>query len=112
MMVLHRNSGRIEHRTITDIVDYLRAPDVLVINNTKVIPSRIFGHKAASGGKVELLLLEETAPQIWDVLMKTSRRPKPGDEIILCSGKAKATMLQDGRTGGMHLKDGIRSPAA
>ena len=52
MMVLHRETGQIEHRTITDIVNYLRAPDVLVLNNTKVIPARVFGHKTASGGKV------------------------------------------------------------
>ncbi|MEN7973158.1 MAG: tRNA preQ1(34) S-adenosylmethionine ribosyltransferase-isomerase QueA [Verrucomicrobiota bacterium] len=99
MMVLHRDSGKIEHKAITDIVDYLHAPDVLVLNNTKVIPARVFGHKAASGGKVELLLLEETAPGEWKVLMKTSRRPKVGDELELCSGKAKATMLYDGEQG-------------
>jgi len=104
MMVLHRDSGKIEHRTITDIVDYLHAPDVLVLNNTKVIPARIFGHKAASGGKVELLLLEETKPAEWKVLMKTSRRPKIGDELTLCSGKARASMLYDGEQGEAVLK--------
>ena len=104
MMVLHRDSGLIEHKMITDIVDYLHSPDVLVLNNTKVIPARIFGHKAASGGKIELLLLEETEPKVWKVLMKTSRRPKVGDELELCSGKAKATMLYDGEQGEALLK--------
>jgi len=104
MMVLHRDSGKIEHKTITDIVDYLHASDVLVLNNTKVIPARIFGHKAASGGKVELLLLEETEPRVWKVLMKTSRRPKVGDDLVLCSGKAQATMLYDGEQGEAVLK--------
>ncbi|VGO20088.1 tRNA preQ1(34) S-adenosylmethionine ribosyltransferase-isomerase QueA [Pontiella sulfatireligans] len=132
MMVLHRDSGLIEHKTISDIIDYLYAPDVLVLNNTKVIPARVFGHKSASGGKVELLLLEEvTEPegcshelleksaslsqsalssrsthhtQTWKVLMKTSRRPKVGDELTLCSGKAKATMLYDGEQGEAVLK--------
>ncbi|MBN2163225.1 MAG: tRNA preQ1(34) S-adenosylmethionine ribosyltransferase-isomerase QueA [Pontiellaceae bacterium] len=104
MMVLHRASSTIEHRTITDIAEYLRAPDVLVLNNTKVIPARVFGHKAASGGKVELLLLDESAPGEWKVLMKTSRRPKTGDELILCSGKATATMLQDGEQGEAFLR--------
>lgn len=99
MMVLHRESRTIEHRSITDIVNYLRAPDVLVLNNTKVIPARIFGHKASSGGKVELLLLEETSPGNWDVLMKTSRRPKIGEQLILCSGKVTAIMLADGEQG-------------
>jgi S-adenosylmethionine:tRNA ribosyltransferase-isomerase len=104
MLVLHRDTGRIEHKAITDIVDYLHAPDVLVLNNTKVIPARIFGHKAASGGKVELLLLEETKPTEWKVLMKTSRRPKVGDKLVLCSGKATATMLYDGEQGEAVLK--------
>jgi S-adenosylmethionine:tRNA ribosyltransferase-isomerase len=104
MMVLHRDSGLIEHRMITDIVDYLHAPDVLVLNNTKVIPARVFGHKEASGGKVELLLLEESGPGEWKVLMKTSRRPKIGDSLILCSGKARATMLYDGEQGEAVLK--------
>ena len=134
MMVLHRESGKIEHRHITDIVDYLKEPDVLVVNNTKVIPARIFGNKA-SGGKVELLLLEETEAvgtavppvrrsfgvggsrprrcedtppyplqQCWKVLMKTSRRPKVGDELTLCSGKAAATMLYDGEQGEAVLR--------
>ncbi len=104
MMVLHRESGKIEHRTIADIADYLRAPDVLVLNNTKVIPARIFGRKASSGGKVELLLLEEASPGEWKVLMKTSRRPKIGDALELCSGKARATMLYDGEQGEAVLK--------
>ena len=94
MMVLHRDSGQIEHRMITDLVDYLHTPDVLVLNNTKVIPARVFGFKETSGGKVELLLLEETTPREWKVLMKTSRRPKVGDLLILCSGKALIGCLQ------------------
>ena len=104
MMVLHRDSGLIEHKMITDIVDYLHSPDVLVLNNTKVIPARIFGHKAASGGKVELLLLDESTHGEWKVLMKTARRPKVGDQLELCSGKAHATMLYDGEQGEALLK--------
>ena len=104
MLVLHRETGRIEHKKITDIVDYLRTPDVLVLNNTKVIPARVFGHKTVSGGKVELLLLEEAAPGEWKVLMKTSRRPKICDELMLCSGKARAVMLCDGEQGEAVLK--------
>ncbi len=95
MLVLHRASGQIEHRVISDIADYLRAPDILVLNNTKVIPARIFGHKAASGGKVELLLLEEVAPGEWEALLKASRRPKPGDSLLLCSGKARAVFIEE-----------------
>ncbi len=104
MMVLHRGSGTIEHCRIADMTGYLRAPDVLVLNNTKVIPARVFGHKAISGGKVELLLLEESAPGEWKVLMKASRRPKVGEGIRLCSGKAAATVLYDGEQGEAVLR--------
>jgi S-adenosylmethionine:tRNA ribosyltransferase-isomerase len=107
MLVLHRETGKIEHQHITDLPDYLHAPDVLVLNNTKVIPARIFGHKAASGGKIELLLLDEPRPSEWNVLIKSSRRPKVGDKLILCSGKARATLLHDGEQGEARLQ--IRS---
>lgn len=110
MMVLHRDSEQIEHRWITDIVDYLHAPDVLVLNNTKVIPARVFGHKTTSGGKIELLLLEETSPGQWNVLMKTSRRPKVGDKLTLCSGKVNATMLADGEQGEALLQIESKRP--
>jgi len=95
MLVLHRETGSIEHRYITDMVDYLKPIDVLVLNNTKVIPARVFGKKTASGGKIELLLLEEVSPSVWKVLLKASRRPKPGDALSLCSDKARATFLEE-----------------
>ena len=104
MMVLHRDTGLIEHRSITQLPHYLQSPDVLVLNNTKVIPARIFGHKVASGGKVELLLIDEIKPNEWKVLIKASRRPKAGEELALCSGKIKATLLEDGQLGEAILK--------
>lgn len=104
MMVLHRETGAIEHRCVADIVEYLAGPDLLVLNNTKVIPARVFGEKAASGGKVELLLLSEVAPGEWAVLMKCSRRPKPGDALLLCSGKVRALMLEEGEQGEALLR--------
>ena len=110
MMVLHRESGQIEHRKITDISEYLHAPDLLVLNNTKVVPARIFGQKVATGGKVELLLLEEKEPNIWQVLMKASRRPKIGDRLLLCSGKVEATMLEEGEQGGALLQLSCERP--
>ncbi len=110
MMVLHRETLRIEHRRITDLPEYLRAPDLLVLNNTKVIPARVFGKRASSGGKVELLLLEETSPGEWKVLLKASRRPAPGDRIDLCSGKASATMLHDGNQGEAVLRISSHRP--
>jgi S-adenosylmethionine:tRNA ribosyltransferase-isomerase len=99
MMVVHRREQRWEHRCVKDLPEYLRRSDLLVLNNTRVIPARIFGRKEGSGGRVELLLLEETAPQTWLVLLKASRRPKPGQRILLGDGQATAEMLHEGEMG-------------
>ena len=104
MMVLHRAGARVEHRCVRELSEYLQGPDVLALNNTKVIPARVFGHKRASGGKVEALLLEEERPGIWRVLLKASRRPKPGDALELCSGKLRAEFVEDGDRGEALLR--------
>ena len=74
MLVLHRKDGHIEHRSIRDIGEFLAPNDRLVMNNTRVMPARLFGQKE-TGGKIELLLLREEKPDYWRVLMKSSRRP-------------------------------------
>jgi len=101
LMVLDRAARTISHRQFTDLPEYLRAGDLLVVNDTRVIPARVFGRKAreGTGGKVEFLLLEEAEPGVWDVLMRTRRRPKPGEQVILGDGEAVATVLDDGEQG-------------
>jgi S-adenosylmethionine:tRNA ribosyltransferase-isomerase len=69
LMVLDRGSGSLEHRTFKDIGDYLRAGDVLVLNQTRVIPARLFAHKIPSGGKVEILLLRRVEETLWEALV-------------------------------------------
>lgn len=93
MMVLDRKTGRIDHRGVADLPFYLRAGDRLVLNNTRVIPARLFGVKAETGGRVELLLLEEVAPNTWDVLCGVARKPKPGSELILASGRLRGRVI-------------------
>lgn len=82
LMVLHRNSQTIEHRTFGDISDYLAAEDLLVMNNTRVLPARIVGKKE-TGGKVEILFIPSWngTHGEWDVLVKGSGRIKPGSRI-------------------------------
>ncbi|MFH0907423.1 MAG: tRNA preQ1(34) S-adenosylmethionine ribosyltransferase-isomerase QueA [bacterium] len=108
MMVLHRDDGRIEHRVFSDLPDYLQAGDLLILNNTRVIPARIFGKKSGSGGKVEFLMLEEVQAGVWDVLMRCRRRPGVGGEIILGDGHARAVLLEDGEMGRARVR--IDSP--
>lgn len=104
MMVLHRASGSIEHRNILEIGEYLRAGDLLVVNNTRVIKARIFGNKVESGGAVELLLLEPTTADSWLCLCKASRQPKPGTELSLAHGRILGTVLSQGEGGRLEVR--------
>lgn len=106
MMVLNRAARTVEHRRFVDLPDYLRANDLLVVNDTRVIPARVFGRKAkaGTGGKVEFLLLEETAPGIWDALMRSRRRPKVGEQVVLDEDLAVATVLEDGELGRVKVR--------
>jgi len=113
MMVLHRHDETREHKRVEDIVEYIRPTDLLVVNDTRVIPARIFGHREATGGRVELLFLEEMRPGRWRALMRASRRPRPGTAIILGSGEVRAEVLQVGEGGevevALHGKEDFRT---
>ncbi len=106
MMVLDRAARTIEHRRFADLPAYLRPTDLLVVNDTRVIPARVFGRKAkaGTGGKVEFLLLEETEPGIWDALMRSRRRPRVGEQVILDDDLAIATVLEDGELGRVKIR--------
>jgi S-adenosylmethionine:tRNA ribosyltransferase-isomerase len=81
-MVLHRTSGQIEHRIFHDIGTYLQPGDLLVLNQTRVIPARLFGRKAGTGGKVELLLLTQLDERTWEALAR-GKKLRPGTHIEL-----------------------------
>jgi len=100
MMVVDRSAGSIRHAAIKDFPDYLRPGDLLVLNDTKVIPARLLGHKVETGGRVELLLLEDLGGGRWMALCGASRRPGIGVRLTLASGKILATVeewFNDGR---------------
>ncbi|MFU8780988.1 MAG: tRNA preQ1(34) S-adenosylmethionine ribosyltransferase-isomerase QueA [Kiritimatiellia bacterium] len=104
MLVLHREAGRIEHRSIADIGDYLQAGDLLVVNNTRVIRARIYGHKVGSGGAVDLLLLEPTEPGCWLALCRASHQPKAGAQLSLANGQIQAEVLRQGEAGRITIR--------
>ncbi len=81
LMVLHRKTGEVEHRIFRDIVNYLEEGDLLVINDTKVIPARLFG-RLDTGGKVELLLIRQIEPNLWEVMARPARKLKEGKRVI------------------------------
>jgi S-adenosylmethionine:tRNA ribosyltransferase-isomerase len=82
LMVVHRTTGQIEHCVFDDIRDYLRPGDLLVLNQTRVIPARLFGHKAKTGGKVEFLLLNRRDERTWEALAR-GKKLRPGTRIEL-----------------------------
>jgi len=81
-MVLDRKTGAIEHKTFHDLADYLAAGDVLICNESRVVPARLFGRKVPTGGKVELLLVAKRGEQVWEVLTK-GRKVKVGTRVEL-----------------------------
>ena len=92
LMVLDRNSKTIEHKLFKDIIDYLNPGDCLVINNTKVIPARLFGTKD-TGAHVEVLLLKRIENDIWEAMVRPGSKLKAGAKIIFGDGILKATIL-------------------
>ena len=104
MMVLHRREARWEHAHFADLPAFLRAGDVAVVNNTKVIPARLIGRKPGTGGKGEVFLLEETAPREWDVLVRARRRPRINDPIVFGDGTLTAVMLEEGALGRARVR--------
>src|SRR4051812_6383038 len=81
LLVLERSSGQIAHRQFGDLLDYLRAGDVLVLNNSRVIPARLRGRNALTGGQFEMLLLEENATNDWWAMLRPGRRAPAGTQI-------------------------------
>lgn len=86
LMVLNRSDGSIEHCRFSEIVDYLQGGDVLVFNDTRVLPARLSGRKVDSGGRVEILLLHRLDANVWEALVKRSQRLHPGTKIEITSG--------------------------
>lgn len=87
LMVVDRTSGQIDHRGFRDILEYLRAGDVLVVNQTRVLPARLRGAKDETGGAVEVLLLRRSYEDAWECLVKPGRRLKPGARIVFGEGE-------------------------
>ncbi len=86
LMVLGKTSGEITHRRFSDITEYLKPGDCLVINNTKVIPARLYGVKEGTEAKIEILLLKRKENDIWETLVKPGKKAKIGTKIIFGEG--------------------------
>ena len=92
LMVLNRKDNSIEDKVFTDIIDYLKPGDVLVRNNTQVIPARLFGQKAETGGKVEFLLLTKVELDTWEVLVRPGKKVKTGTKVVFGENDLEAVV--------------------
>lgn len=99
MMVIHKNNGSIEHRSFSSLPEYLRAGDVLVRNNTRVIPARLFGVKEITGAHVEVLLLKQEENDIWECLVGNAKVVKPDTVVSFGDGILKAQCVAIGEKG-------------
>lgn len=94
LLVLHKESGEREHRVFSDIIDYLSDGDVLVINDSKVIPARLYGIKEESGIQIEVVLLKNHGLDVWETLVRPGRRCKPGTKIVFGDGLLRAEVIE------------------
>lgn len=94
LMVLDRNTHTIEHRHFYDIADYLNPGDCLVMNNTRVIPARLYGSKVGSGGKIEFLLLKRIDINTWEVILRPGKKAKVGSRFEFGNGLLIAEVIE------------------
>ncbi len=93
LLVVNKETGEMEHRVFREITEYLRPGDCLVINDTKVIPARLFGIREGTGANIEVLLLKRRENDIWETLVKPGKKCKPGTVISFGDGLLKGTVL-------------------
>ena len=94
LLVLRRRDGLIEHRSFTDLLEYLNPGDALVLNNSRVVPARLRGFKPGSGGRVELLLLAEEHTNDWWAMVRPGKRVRPGNKIKLYDNQGRETQVE------------------
>lgn len=104
LMVLDKKTGEVEHRVFKDILEYLKPGDCLVLNNTKVIPARLFGVKEGTMAKIEILLLKRRENDIWETLVKPGKKAKPGTKIIFGEGLLVGEVLDIVEEGNRLIK--------
>lgn len=104
LMVLDKETGDMKHTIFKNIKNYLRKGDCLILNDTKVLPARLFGVKKDTGAKIEILLLKQLENDQWETLVKPAKRVKVGTEIDFGEGLLKAVCLEESEHGGRILK--------
>ncbi|MBE6032412.1 MAG: tRNA preQ1(34) S-adenosylmethionine ribosyltransferase-isomerase QueA [Clostridiales bacterium] len=103
LLVVHRDTGEIEHRHFYDILEYLNPGDCLVLNDSKVLPARLLGHKKETGAKIEFLLLKRVDGDVWQTMVRPGKRLKPGDKVVFSEEPRLEAEILDMGEGGTRL---------
>ena len=93
LLVMDKNSGKVEHHVFNEVINYLEPGDCLVLNNTKVIPARLLGVKEETGAAVEILLLKRKEADVWETLVKPGKKLRPGARVSFGDGILKAEIM-------------------
>ncbi|CDF58339.1 tRNA preQ1(34) S-adenosylmethionine ribosyltransferase-isomerase QueA [Thermobrachium celere] len=104
LMVLDKKTGEIEHRIFRDILEYLNEGDCLVLNNSRVIPARLFGVKEDTGANVEFVLLKRIDKNRWETLVKPGKKAKIGTKFVFGDGELRCTVLENTDSGGRIIE--------
>ncbi|CAH0301109.1 MULTISPECIES: tRNA preQ1(34) S-adenosylmethionine ribosyltransferase-isomerase QueA [Peribacillus] len=110
LMVLDKETGKLQHDVFSHITEYIKPGDCLVLNDTKVLPARLYGSKEGTGAKIEVLLLKQEHDDVWETLVKPAKRIKEGSTIVFGDGKLSAVCTGVLEHGGRILEfkyDGI-----
>lgn len=94
LLVLNKETGEIEHKIFKDVISYLNPGDCLVLNNTRVIPARLFGVKENTKSSIEFLLLTRKSSDVWEVMVRPGKRAKPGSRFIFGGGELTAEVIE------------------
>ena len=94
MMKINRATGDIEHRHFYDLRDYLKKGDLLVLNDSRVLPARLYGEKVGTGAHVEFLLLEQKGDKIWEILVRPGKKCKSGSKFVFGNGRMTAEIVE------------------
>jgi S-adenosylmethionine:tRNA ribosyltransferase-isomerase len=104
LMILHRKSEAVEHKTFYQIIDYLNKGDGLVINQTRIFPARLFGKLENKDSKIEILLLKKIEDGVWEILVKPGRKAKIGQKIVFDENKLSCQILDRSPAGGRVVR--------
>ena len=104
LMALDKKTGETRHGSFRDIVDYLKPGDCLVLNNTKVIPARLFGRKEDTGANIEILLLKRKEERIWETLVKPGKKCRPGAKIVFGDGILTGEVIEVAEEGNRLIR--------